>query len=90
DSPADSVKTETYLNKLKLKRLTNFNDEFPASSPSDVTMTIAAGKSLVVKGWQVSPEEWILESDQQPGVYFSDENGVVAKEIFPGKETLLK
>ncbi len=90
DSPADSARTDNYLNKLKVKKLTQFDNEFSASSPSDVTMKIDAGVPLVVKGWRVSPEKWILESDLQPGAYFSDENGVVAKDIFPAKKTLLK
>ncbi len=90
DSPADSARTESYLNKLKLKKIAKFDDDFAAASEPDVTMEIKASAPVVVKGWRVSPEKWILTSDLQPGVYFSDEGNVVAKDLFPAKETLLK
>lgn len=88
--PADSAKTDSYLNKLKSKRITKFADDFAAGSQPDVTIEIEAGKPVVVKGWHISPEKWILTSDLQPGVYFSDEGNRVAKDIFPGKESLVE
>ena len=90
NTPADSAKTETFLNRLRLKKLTNFADDFSANSQPDVTMTIEAPAPFVVKGWKVTSGNWILESDLQPGIYFSDEGNSVAKDIFPGKKSLLK
>jgi hypothetical protein len=86
----DSAKTENYLNKLKLKELINFADDFHASSPPDVTVTIEAPAPFVVKGWRASFANWILTSDLQPGVYFSDEGNLVARDIFPGRKSFLK
>ncbi|MEX2232498.1 MAG: hypothetical protein WD824_10075 [Cyclobacteriaceae bacterium] len=53
-------------------------------------MTIETPAPFVVKGWKVSSANWILTSNLQPGVYFSDEGNLGATDIFPGKKSLLK
>ena len=90
NAPADSAKTESYLNKLRLKKLTTFTDDFSADSPPDATMTIEAPAPFIVKGWKLPSGEWVLTSDQQPGTYFLDKGNAVAREIFPGKKRLMK
>ena len=86
----DSAKTENYLNKLKLKEVTRFADDFTANREPDVIMTIHTPAPFVIKGWKASFAHWILTSDLQPGVYFSDDGNLVANDIFPGKKSLLK
>lgn len=88
--PADSVKTESYLNKLRLKEIENFADNFSASSPPEVTLVIEAEKPITIKGWRSSTPHWVLTSDLQPGVYFSDEKNLVTKDIFWGSKQFLK
>jgi hypothetical protein len=91
DTAADSTAATTYLNKLRLKKIEHFADSFNANTPPDVTMTIDAGTTpLTIKAWQASPPGWILSSDVQPGVYFSDEGNQVSKDIFWGSKQFMK
>jgi hypothetical protein len=90
DTAADSVKTRSYLDKLRLKEVSNFADDFSPTTSPDVTLTIEADSSIAIKGWRASFSNWILTSNLQPGVYFSDEGNVVARDLFAARRQFIK
>lgn len=88
---ADSAAIDNYLNTLRSKDLSAFADDFSAAAAPDATITIEgeSGSLATIKAWQKSFYEWVLASDLQPGVYFSDAGPVAIKELFVGKGKLL-
>ncbi len=91
EQKADSTKMQRFLNKLRTKDISSFEDSFSASASPEITVTIEAGAVplATIKGWRESFYRWILTSSQQQDVYFSDEGPVVVKDIFPSREELL-
>lgn len=89
---ADSVGMQRFLNKLRSKDISSFEDDFNASVQPDVTVVIEGGTVPIatIKGWRQSFYKWILSSDRQNDTYFVDEGPVVVKDIFPSKRELLK
>jgi hypothetical protein len=88
---ADSAAIDNYLNKLRSKDLSAFADDFSAAAPPDITISIENknGPIANIKGWRKSFYEWVLASDLQPDVYFTDAGPVTVKELFVGKGKLL-
>jgi hypothetical protein len=88
---ADSAAIENYLNQVRSKDLSAFADDFSAPASPDVTISVESKTAplATIKGWKRSFYQWILTSDRQPGVYFTDEGPVAAKELFIGKGKLL-
>ena len=89
DIKADSAKTAAYLNKLSFQRLDAFADDFQASTKPDVIVNIEGEDPVIVRGWKASFPQWILNSDVQKDVYFTDEGDFVSRAIFPGKNALI-
>lgn len=89
---ADSSAMHGYLNRLRTKDLETFADDFKPSGDPDFTINIQreGGPAATIKGWRQSFYKWILSSSLQPDIFFSDEGPVEVKNLFPGKEALLK
>lgn len=90
-NPADSASTATYLSDIRYLNNSNFVDDVPSSalvSPT-VSMNIKqVGKGdIIVKAFQHPVHKWIVNSSENPLVYFADEELIV--KLFIGKERLL-
>jgi hypothetical protein len=86
---ADSAKVEKFLDKLRAKDHSAFADTYNATTPPDVTLTFFNGEATqaTVKAWRHTFYQWILNSSQQPDVYFSDEGGVLARELLVSRKS---
>lgn len=88
NTKVDSVQIEMYLNKIGTKEHTIFSDDFkPLNSPTVIiTFRNDSNAETVVKGWQRSFYQWVLNSNLQPDTYFLDEGSKLANELFAGKK----
>jgi len=86
--PADSIKVERFLNGLSSKKLTTFADDFMPTTKPQVTISLENDEKpmAVVNGWSGPADQWILASDVQEGVYFSDKK---VDDLFAGKKKFL-
>lgn len=87
DRAVDSKVTQ-YLNKIKFKNISEFEDSTIQPGGTSVKLQIAgvAGTLATAQAWPKNEEDWILSSSFQDGVYFSGKRSGVIKEIFPGKD----
>lgn len=86
--PADSIKVERFLSGLRAKNLTTFVDDFAPATEPQVKISLENDERpiAVVKGWGGPADQWILASDVQAGVYFSDKK---VDDLFAGKKKFL-
>jgi hypothetical protein len=89
--PADSNKMKSYLNQLGFKNATSFADDFVANRAPDLSLVIdgAAGTLTTIKAWR-RETDWILESTQQPGVFFSSEGSGLFQTLFEQQKDLME
>lgn len=87
---ADSAKVENFLSLIQSKDLAGFADDFSPEKEPDIAMSVEGNSMspVTVRGWKASPDEWILSSSLQHGVYFSDKT--LATDLFLGKKDLLQ
>jgi hypothetical protein len=91
DVTADSAKVASFINRLRSRDISNFEDNFSKNENPDVTVSIEAGSApVLIKGWRSSPTGWVLTSSLQPDTFFLDEQGDVAQELFVGRSELMK
>jgi hypothetical protein len=83
----DTVKVDTYLNKISHQDLDSFADHFsPVTEPeATVIFKTDTNQNFFIKGWKHSTGQWILNSASQPNVYFSEDDVMGPTKIFPGK-----
>jgi hypothetical protein len=83
---ANESKVTQYLNKLKFKNVTEFEDGIiqPGGNPMKIQIEGPSGVIATAQAWAKSEEDFILASTFQEGVYFSGKRNGVVKEIFPG------
>lgn len=86
----DASKTESFLNTISSKYISNFGDGFTPVSKADLTMLVdgKAGNLLKLEAWKKDEMEWILTSSQQKGVYFSSKGSTGVTDIFISKNKL--
>lgn len=86
DRAVDSKVTQ-YLNKIKFKNISEFEDGIvqPGGTPVKLQITGAGATIATVQAWPKNEDDWILSSSFQDGVYFSGKRDGVIKEMFPGK-----
>lgn len=77
-----------YLNKIKFRNISEFEDGIvqPGGTPVQLQIAGTAGVIATAEAWPKNEDDWILSSSFQDGVYFSGKRSGVIKEIFPGKD----
>ena len=92
DVAADSAKVEAYLNKLRSKTISTFDDDHTpqAEASHGIEFSNDSGKILTMQGWSKPDKEWVLASSLQPGVYFSTRDSSLIRDLFQGKKAFLK
>lgn len=90
DVMADSNKMRSYVNQFNFKNATTFADDFTASRPADLSLVVdgASGNLATIKAWK-RDTDWVFESTQQPGVFFSSAGSAIFQTLFEGKKDLL-
>ena len=80
-------KVNQYLNKIKFKNISEFEEGIvqPGGTPLQLQIAGAAGILATAQAWPKGGDDWVLSSTFQDGVYFSGKRNGVIKEIFPGK-----
>jgi hypothetical protein len=88
---ADSNKMKTYLNQFDFKNATSFADDFVTNRAADLSLVVdgAAGTLATIKAWK-RETDWILESTQQPGVFFSSEGSGLFQTLFEQQKDLIE
>lgn len=82
DLPADSAAVVNYFSSVRNITESNFADNLPSSQPSH-QLAIEGNNSMeniLVKGYFLSDDEFIIESSQNPGNYFDSHE--LAEKIF--------
>ncbi len=84
---AADAKVTQYLNKIKFKNISEFEEDIvqPGGTPLKLQIAGTLGTLASVQAWLNGEDDWILSSSFQDGVYFSGKRSGVIKEIFPGK-----
>lgn len=80
----ETNKVDTYLNKLQVKNLYEFADDFSPGGPSPMVVRFdgANGTVATIQGW-VENERWVVTSNLQSNVYFDGTS--TRKDLFPGR-----
>ncbi|MBI2968102.1 MAG: DUF4340 domain-containing protein [Bacteroidetes bacterium] len=87
-SPADSMKTDQYLSQVVMQTSTDFIDDFKPSGSPLMQLTIEGNNmtAIVVQCFNGKTEdELIINSSQNPKVYFNAKPGNLTGRIFKGK-----
>jgi hypothetical protein len=89
DAPADSNKVKSYVNQFNFKNATTFADDFSSTRPADLSLVVdgVSGNLATIKAWK-READWVLESTQQPGVFFSSEGSGIFQTLFERKKNL--
>jgi hypothetical protein len=90
DTPADSNKMKSYLNQLNFKNASTFADDFTATRQADLSLVVdgASGNLATIKAWK-RETDWVFESSQQPGVFFSSAGSAIFQTLFGRKKNLI-
>lgn len=90
DALADSNKMKSYVNQLSFKNATTFADDFTAGRQADLNLVVdgASGNLATIKAWK-RENDWIFESTQQPGVFFSNQGSAIFQTLFERRKNLL-
>jgi hypothetical protein len=91
NTPADSAKVESFLNTLRSRNLSAFDDDFVPSGEADLSLIVsgASGDLETVRAWKQPDATWRLNSGVQPDVYFSDSGTRVIADLFKKREYFL-
>ncbi|HNP94995.1 MAG TPA: DUF4340 domain-containing protein [Cyclobacteriaceae bacterium] len=84
--PAIETKVNQYFSKIRVKTISEFDDNFVP--PANATLRIqisGAGPLATAQAWAMDDENWVLNSTVQQGVYFKGKRSGVLKDIFVGK-----
>jgi hypothetical protein len=87
---ADSNKMKSYVNQLNFKNASIFADDFTATSQADLSLVLdgASGNLATIKAWK-REMDWVFESTQQPGVFFSNEGSGIFNALFERRKNLI-
>jgi hypothetical protein len=81
-----------YLNGIKRKTNSSFKDNFSPLTAPDFQLTIEGADMMpvIVKAYRTGENEFILNSSQNPDVYFSSTPTGLFGNIFKSKSEFLK
>lgn len=90
ESLADSTKMKSYLNSLNFKNASSFAEDFQANIPNALSLVVdgASGNLATIKAWK-RENDWVFESTQQAGVYFSSEGSAIFQTLLERKKNLV-
>lgn len=89
---ADSASMDKYLSSLRLQSGSTFADEFSPENDPDYQLVIDGNNmsQIIVAGYERSPADIVIHSNQNPDSYFTSSKDGVFSRIFKSKVELLK